>query len=228
MLKNYIGTGTWILDTRYRYWIEYYNCKNRLFLCKKSSFLFSEMKMQSVNKPSNSQNMKDEHCVERNPCYEDMIISFATIPGYVAYRNNVKGSWFVQCFCKVSNTQSLHLQVKSGQYCGSEWKNTGSGRGFCCCKIESKSCGSEWKKYRIRARFLLLQNWIQILHILKNLLMFYNFNLTLKIVFLDKSIVCSGYCAKIRIWANLYPQHFPQFPPPLTPYFLQEFSKTIL
>ena len=76
--------------------------------------------MQSVNKPSNSQNMKDEHCVERNPCYEDMIISFATIPGYVAYRNNVKGSWFVQCFCKVSNTQSLHLQVKSGQYCGSE------------------------------------------------------------------------------------------------------------
>ena len=180
MLKNYIGTGTWILDTRYRYWIEYYNCKNRLFLCKKSSFLFSEMKMQSVNKPSNSQNMKDEHCVERNPCYEDMIISFATIPGYVAYRNNVKGSWFVQCFCKVSNTQSLHLQVKSGQYCGSEWKNTGSGRGFCCCKIESKSCGSEWKKYRIRARFLLLQNWIQILHILKNLLMFYNFNLTLK------------------------------------------------
>ena len=38
----------------------------------------------------------------RSPSYEDMIVSYATIPGYVAYRNNVKGSWFIQCICKVS------------------------------------------------------------------------------------------------------------------------------
>jgi len=37
----------------------------------------------------------------RNPSFEDMIVSYATIPGFVAYRNNVKGSWFVQSFCKV-------------------------------------------------------------------------------------------------------------------------------
>jgi len=39
--------------------------------------------------------------LSRNPSFEDMIVSYATIPGFVAYRNNVKGSWFVQSFCKV-------------------------------------------------------------------------------------------------------------------------------
>lgn len=37
----------------------------------------------------------------RSPSYEDIIVSYATIPGFVAYRNNVKGSWFVQSLCKV-------------------------------------------------------------------------------------------------------------------------------
>lgn len=37
----------------------------------------------------------------RDPSYEDMFVSFATIPTYVAYRNNMKGSWFIQCLCKV-------------------------------------------------------------------------------------------------------------------------------
>jgi len=39
--------------------------------------------------------------LSRNPSYEDMIVSYATIPGFVAYRNNVRGSWFVQSLCKV-------------------------------------------------------------------------------------------------------------------------------
>jgi len=37
----------------------------------------------------------------RDPSYEDMFVSYATIPTYVAYRNNLKGSWFIQCLCKV-------------------------------------------------------------------------------------------------------------------------------
>jgi hypothetical protein len=41
-----------------------------------------------------------------------MIISFSTIPGYVAYRNNIKGSWFVQCFCKVTENQLFVYQTK--------------------------------------------------------------------------------------------------------------------
>jgi len=37
----------------------------------------------------------------RDPSYEDMFVSYSTIPTYVAYRNNLKGSWFIQCLCKV-------------------------------------------------------------------------------------------------------------------------------
>ena len=29
----------------------------------------------------------------RDPSYEDIFVSYATIPTYVAYRNNMKGSW---------------------------------------------------------------------------------------------------------------------------------------
>ena len=29
----------------------------------------------------------------RDPSYEDIFVSYATIPSYVAYRNNMKGSW---------------------------------------------------------------------------------------------------------------------------------------
>jgi len=37
----------------------------------------------------------------RDPSFEDIFVSYATIPTYVAYRNNLKGSWFVQCLCRV-------------------------------------------------------------------------------------------------------------------------------
>ena len=51
--------------------------------------------------------------LSRNPSFEDMIVSYATIPGFVAYRNNVKGSWFVQSFCKVNTaiTNIPRIQV---------------------------------------------------------------------------------------------------------------------
>merc|ERR1719150_3256329 len=39
--------------------------------------------------------------LSRDPSFEDIFVSFATIPAYVAYRNNLKGSWFVQCLCRV-------------------------------------------------------------------------------------------------------------------------------
>merc|ERR1711976_439247 len=54
----------------------------------------------------------------RDPSFEDIFVSFATIPTYVAYRNNLKGSWFVQCLCRVfmqfscsENLDTLLLRV---------------------------------------------------------------------------------------------------------------------
>ena len=37
----------------------------------------------------------------RSPTVEDMLIAWSTIPGYVANRNTIKGSWFVECICRV-------------------------------------------------------------------------------------------------------------------------------
>lgn len=33
--------------------------------------------------------------------YSDFLIVYATLPGHVAFRNNVTGSWFIQIFCEV-------------------------------------------------------------------------------------------------------------------------------
>lgn len=43
----------------------------------------------------------DQTNLSRDPSFEDIFVSFATIPAYVAYRNNLKGSWFVQCLCRI-------------------------------------------------------------------------------------------------------------------------------
>lgn len=33
--------------------------------------------------------------------WEDMLIAFATLPGYVSNRDHFRGTWFVECLCKV-------------------------------------------------------------------------------------------------------------------------------
>ena len=33
--------------------------------------------------------------------YEDMLIVYSTIPGYVSYRDELNGSWFIQVLCEV-------------------------------------------------------------------------------------------------------------------------------
>ena len=39
------------------------------------------------------------------PCkeltWEDMVIAFSTIPGYVSNRDKERGTWFIQSLCKV-------------------------------------------------------------------------------------------------------------------------------
>ena len=53
----------------------------------------------------------------RDPSFEDMFVSYATIPTYVAYRNNMKGSWFIQCLCKVGRKKlknQLFRNIKRG------------------------------------------------------------------------------------------------------------------
>ena len=37
--------------------------------------------------------------------WEDMVIAFSTIPGYVSNRDKEKGTWFIQSVCKVSTSR---------------------------------------------------------------------------------------------------------------------------
>ncbi len=48
----------------------------------------------------------------RDPTWEDILVSYATIPGYVANRNLYRGTWFVELICKVLFLQRLSYKHK--------------------------------------------------------------------------------------------------------------------
>lgn len=37
----------------------------------------------------------------KDPTWEDMLIAYATVPGYVANRNLFRGTWFIESICQV-------------------------------------------------------------------------------------------------------------------------------
>lgn len=44
--------------------------------------------------------------------HEDMLIVYSTIPGYVSYRDQFNGSWFIQILCEVfmNHAYKFHVQ----------------------------------------------------------------------------------------------------------------------
>ena len=36
--------------------------------------------------------------------WEDMLIAYSTLPGYVSYRDVFRGTWFIESICKVTLT----------------------------------------------------------------------------------------------------------------------------
>ena len=52
-------------------------------------------------------------CVEvRSPTVEDFLIACSTIPGYVSNRDTVRGSWFIECICKVFMTLAATTDIR--------------------------------------------------------------------------------------------------------------------
>uniref|UniRef100_A0A0R3S1P8 Caspase-2 n=1 Tax=Elaeophora elaphi TaxID=1147741 RepID=A0A0R3S1P8_9BILA len=49
-------------------------------------------------KPKNSLTVEQK---TKSPIEADILVSYATTPGYVSWRNSMKGSWFVQSICEV-------------------------------------------------------------------------------------------------------------------------------
>ncbi len=56
------------------------------------------------------------HAVNRtaakDPTWEDMLIAYATIPGYVANRNVYRGTWFIESICDVFMRRSHELDIR--------------------------------------------------------------------------------------------------------------------
>ena len=48
----------------------------------------------------------------RDVSWEDMIIAYSTLPGYVANRNTLHGTWFVQCLCKVFRENAKTSEIR--------------------------------------------------------------------------------------------------------------------
>ena len=46
------------------------------------------------------------------PTWEDMIIVYSTIPGYVANRDTRDGSWFIQSFCEVFREKAYTTEIR--------------------------------------------------------------------------------------------------------------------
>ncbi|VDK24838.1 unnamed protein product, partial [Anisakis simplex] len=57
-----------------------------------------------INKSSNPQ-----HAVIRDVA--DILISYATTPGYVSWRNSMKGSWFIQSICEVFSKRAKDTDI---------------------------------------------------------------------------------------------------------------------
>ena len=48
----------------------------------------------------------------RSPTVEDMLIACSTIPGYVSNRDTIRGSWFIECICKVFMTHAATTDIR--------------------------------------------------------------------------------------------------------------------
>ncbi|XP_014603676.1 PREDICTED: caspase-2-like [Polistes canadensis] len=59
--------------------------------------------------PGNNSNFIFKKKVIRN--YSDMLIAYATLPGHVAFRNNITGSWFILIFCEVFMNHACELHM---------------------------------------------------------------------------------------------------------------------
>ncbi len=50
--------------------------------------------------------------IAKDPTWEDMVILFSTIPGYVANRNFYRGTWLIECLCFVFMNRAFELDLR--------------------------------------------------------------------------------------------------------------------
>lgn len=57
--------------------------------------------------------------------YQDMFVAYATLPGHVAFRDKITGSWFIQILCEVfmNYAHKTHLQDLFHMVSKFHWKS---------------------------------------------------------------------------------------------------------
>jgi caspase-like apoptosis-related cysteine protease len=48
----------------------------------------------------------------KDPGWEDMLIAYSTLPGFVSYRDVVRGTWFIDCLCQVFMEHSCDTSLR--------------------------------------------------------------------------------------------------------------------
>ena len=48
----------------------------------------------------------------REVSWEDMIVAYSTLPGYVANRDKYRGTWYIECLCKVFMENAAMLEIR--------------------------------------------------------------------------------------------------------------------
>jgi len=48
----------------------------------------------------------------KDPAWEDMLIAHATLPGFVSYRDIIRGTWFIECLCQVFMEHSCNTSLR--------------------------------------------------------------------------------------------------------------------
>ena len=59
-----------------------------------------------------SRTMSDSAKPDKGLTVEDMLIAYSAIPGYVSHRDTERGTWFVECLCKVFMEQAATAHLK--------------------------------------------------------------------------------------------------------------------
>ena len=50
--------------------------------------------------------------IAKDPTWEDMVILYATVPGFVANRNLYRGTWLIECLCYVFMNYSSEMDLR--------------------------------------------------------------------------------------------------------------------
>jgi len=69
----------------------------------------SDARAVAVPKPPEGTPLEHQY---KELSWEDMVVAYATLPGYVANRDKYRGTWFIECLCSVFMEMSVDFDLR--------------------------------------------------------------------------------------------------------------------